>query len=181
MTEYCTERVMVNDVPTPRQPLAEVAKETNSVLTEVILMMQDAEITLFGGPTGDPMNKQEEARCFEDELNMVLRKSRMALERFAEIEDNKLKQKATSENTQCLKPIIDYWVRGESGVRGKRGPMAEALPKYKGYATYEHVRRIVCNIMDESYVRDIKDVERARHIANSLCELITKLAKEEQA
>lgn len=85
MTEYCSERAMVNDVPTPRQPLAEVAKETNGVLTEVILMMQDAEITLFGGPTGEPMNKLEEARCFEDELNTVLRKSRMALERFAEI------------------------------------------------------------------------------------------------
>lgn len=107
-------------------------------------------------------------------------KAELMQELRAEIEDNKLKQKATSDNTQCLKPIIDYWVSGESGVRGKRGPMAEALPKYKGYATYEHVRRIVCNVMDVSYVRDIKDVKRARHIANSLCELITKLAKEEQ-
>lgn len=87
------------------------------------------------------------------------------------------------ESAKALQPILDKWCNGENrngNHYGRNGELIEVLPKYKGWNTWEHIRRITCNIMNVSYVRDIKDVKRARHIANSLCELITKLAKEEQ-
>ena len=55
----------------------------------------------------------------------------------------------------------------------------KALPKFKGWQVWECVRRITCSIMNVSYVRDIRDADRACRIADRLCSLITEMAKEE--
>ncbi len=86
------------------------------------------------------------------------------------------------ESSKALQPVLDKWCNGENrhGNHGRSGPLIESLPKYKGWNTWEHVRRITCNILDVSYVRDIKDVEKAKRIAEKLCKTIVELAKEER-
>lgn len=95
-----------------------------------------------------------------------------------------LRAKSTNgASSKVLQPVYDKWCNGENrhGFHGEFGPLIEALPQYKGWQTWDYVRRLTCNIMRVSYLRDIRerDVERARNVADKLCELITQLAKEE--
>jgi hypothetical protein len=84
--------------------------------------------------------------------------------------------------SKVLQPVYDKWCNGENrhGSHGKPGPLIEALPNYKGWQTWDYIRRLTCNIMRVSYVRDIKDVNKARKVAEKLCEVITQLAREVQ-
>lgn len=85
------------------------------------------------------------------------------------------------ESAKALQPILDKWCNGENrrgNHYGRNGDLIEVLPRYKGWNTWEHIRRITCNILNVSYVRDIKDVDKARKIADRLCEVIVELAKE---
>lgn len=88
--------------------------------------------------------------------------------------------KANSDSAKCLQPVLDKWCNGENrhGYHGRNGALIESMPKYKGWNSWEHIRRLTCNILNVSYVRDIKDVERARRIAEKLCEVVVELAKE---
>ena len=63
-------------------------------------------------------------------------------------------KKQSQESAKALQPVLDKWCNGEN------------------------IRRITCNIMNVSYVRDINDVEKAQKIADRLCEVIVELAKE---
>lgn len=88
--------------------------------------------------------------------------------------------RANAESAKALQPVLDKWCNGENryGSRGRHGPLIEAMPTYKGWNTWDHIRRLTCNILNVSYVRDIKDVDRARRIAERLCEVVVELAKE---
>lgn len=89
-------------------------------------------------------------------------------------------KKQSQESAKALQPVLDKWCNGENryGYHGRYGPLIEALPRYKGWNTWEHIRRITCNIMNVSYVRNINDVEKAQKIADKLCEVVVELAKE---
>ena len=104
-------------------------------------------------------------------------KAELKAEIMAEMQDAAIANKPVN-SARCLQPVLDKWCSGEFKRGNRHGPMIEALPKYKGWDTYEHIRRITCNIMNVSYVRDIDDIERARHIADRLCEVVTELARE---
>lgn len=89
-------------------------------------------------------------------------------------------KKCSQESAKALQPILDKWCNGENrhGNRGRNGLLIETLPRYKGWNTWEHIRRITCNIMNVSYVRDIKDADKAQKIADKLCEVVVELAKD---
>lgn len=102
-------------------------------------------------------------------------------ELMQEIREEMSSMKGNSESAKALQPVLDKWCNGENryGHHGRRGPLIEAMPTYKGWNTWDHIRRLTCNIMNVSYVRDIKDVDRARRIAEKLCEVVVELVKEE--
>lgn len=87
------------------------------------------------------------------------------------------------KSTKCLQPVLDKWCNGDrrphGGVMPCNGPMIEAMPKFKGWDAWDKIRRLTCDILDVSYVRDIVDTDRARKIADRLCEVVTELAREE--
>lgn len=89
--------------------------------------------------------------------------------------------RAKGESAKALQPVLDKWCNGENryGNHGRNGPLIEALPRYKGWNTWEHIRRLTCNILNVSYVRDIRDVARARRIADKLCQVVVELTKED--
>jgi len=85
--------------------------------------------------------------------------------------------------SKVLQLVYDKWCNGENrhGNHGKFGPLIEVLQNtYKGWQTWDYIRRLTCNIMGVSYVRDIRDVNKARKVAEKLCEVITQLAREVQ-
>ena len=88
-----------------------------------------------------------------------------------------------SDSSRCLQPVLDKWCNGENrhGYHGRHGALIELMPAYRGWSTWEHIRRLTCNIMNVSYVRGIEDIERARKIADKLCEVVVELVKEEQS
>lgn len=101
-------------------------------------------------------------------------------ELMLEIREEMNRVKGNAESAKALQPVLDKWCNGENryGHHGRHGPLIEAMPTYKGWNTWDHIRRLTCNIMNVSYVRDIKDVDRARRIAEELCEVVVKLVKE---
>ena len=111
------------------------------------------------------------------ELERAELKKELMEELRAEMAANKIR----GESSKCLQPVLDEWCNGQNrhGNHGRYGPLIESLPKYRGWTTWEMIRRITCNIMDVSYVRDIWDKERAVRIAGKLCEVVTELAQEE--
>lgn len=107
-------------------------------------------------------------------------RAELKAELMKEIREEMNTIRINGESAKALQPILDKWCNGENrhGNHGRNGTLIEVLPRYKGWNTWEHIRRIVCNIMNVSYVRDIKDVEKAQKIADRLCEVIVELAKE---
>lgn len=107
-------------------------------------------------------------------------RAELKAELMKELTEELSAKKQSQESTKALQPILDKWCNGENrhGYHGRYGPLIEALPRYKGWNTWEHIRRITCNIMNVSYVRNINDVEKAQKIADRLCEVIVELAKE---
>ena len=107
-------------------------------------------------------------------------RAELKAELMKEIREEMNTIRINGESAKALQPVLDKWCNGENrhGYHGRSGPLLEELPKYKGWNTWEHIRRITCNIMNVSYVRDIKDVEKAQKIADRLCEVIVELAKE---
>ena len=107
-------------------------------------------------------------------------RAELKAELMKEIREEMNTIRINGESAKALQPILDKWCNGENrhGNRGRNGLLIETLPRYKGWNTWEHIRRITCNIMNVSYVRDIKDVDKARKIADRLCEVIVELAKE---
>ena len=115
---------------------------------------------------GNKMNDTER-NALKDELKAEI---------MAEMKDEAIANKLVN-TAQCLKPVLDKWCHG--GYKKEHdGPLIKALPIFKGWDTYNHIRRITCNIMNVSRLEYIDDVERARHIADRLCEVVTELAKE---
>ena len=101
-------------------------------------------------------------------------------ELMREIMEELREEKTRTGSAKTLQPALDKWCNGHRGGNAVRyGPMIEALPKFKGWQVWECVRRITCSIMNVSYVRDIRDADRACRIADRLCDLITEMAKEE--
>jgi hypothetical protein len=80
--------------------------------------------------------------------------------------------------SRCLQPVVNKWCNGVNGHGYRGGALIESMPACKGWNSWEHIRRLTCNIMNVSYVRDIKDIERARKIADKLCEVVVELTKE---
>ena len=107
-------------------------------------------------------------------------RAELKAELMKEIREEMNTIRINGESAKALQPVLDKWCNGECrhGNRGRHGPLIEAMPTYKGWNTWEHIRRITCNIMNVSYVRDIKDVDKARKIADKLCEVVVELAKE---
>lgn len=112
------------------------------------------------------MNKQEWATLKADLIE--------------EIRAAELQSRGNGLASKALQPIYDKWCNGENkhGIHGDFGPLIEAIPGYKGWQTWEYIRKLTCNIMRASYVREIKDVDKARKIADKLCEVVVELAKE---
>lgn len=103
-------------------------------------------------------------------------KAELKAEIMAEMQNAANAHRAVN-SARFLQPVLDKWCHGENKSEHD-GPMFEALPIYKGWDTYDHIRRITCNIMNVSRLQHVHDVERARHIADRLCEVVTELAKE---
>lgn len=100
-----------------------------------------------------------------------------------EIRAGKIASK-NGDSAKALNPVLQKWCNGDRHPHDRKvipcnGPLIQAMPRFKGWDSWDHIRRLTCNILDVSYVRDIVDVDRARRIADRLCEVVTELAKEE--
>lgn len=111
-----------------------------------------------------------------NEIERNALKAELKAEIMAEMQDAAIMNRCVN-TAHCLQPVLDKWCHGEDKSEHD-GPMLEVLPMFKGWDTYNHIRRITCNIMNVHSLRFIRDVERARHIADRLCEVVTELAKE---
>lgn len=85
-----------------------------------------------------------------------------------------------SDASRCLQPVLNKWCNGVNGRGYRGGALIESMSACKGWNSWEHIRRLTCNIMNVSYVRDIEDIERARKIADKLCEVVVELTKERE-
>lgn len=104
-------------------------------------------------------------------------RAELKAELMKEIEERLASEQIIKQSTTVFQPIIDKWYHGGDGDN-MSGVFVELFPSYKAWDTWEHVRRITCNILKVSYVRNIKNVDKARKIADRLCEVIVELAKE---
>ena len=100
-------------------------------------------------------------------------KEELRLEILEELREAAEINNARKASPKALTGVMDKWVGGN-----RNGLFCEMLPKTKVYDTWEHVRRIVCNLMNVSYVRELRDPDRAAHIADRLCTVIWELGKE---
>lgn len=86
----------------------------------------------------------------------------------------------TENRSRALVPTLDKWFRDEKGsTYGSK--MAEALNgnTQGAYAIWELIRRATCLLCGCQYVRQIKDADRANEIADTICQTIYELAKNE--
>lgn len=102
-------------------------------------------------------------------------KEELRTEILAEIKCEEEREKARQRVNNSLKPVLEKYLGDD---RGGLGSPFHVLVRYRRYDTWEHIRRITCNILGVSYVREIKDGERARRIADRLCALVAELASE---
>lgn len=83
------------------------------------------------------------------------------------------------EDTQSkLSEVRNKWFRDSNGG-GQGSLMTQAIGSPQvAWVIWEAVRKLTCQICGVSYVRQIKDIDRANKAAEELCSLIYRLAKE---
>ncbi len=69
------------------------------------------------------------------------------------------------------------WFRDESGGT-YHCKMAEVFGSYDSWTVWDSIRKLTCKIMGVSYVRQIKDPDKASCVAEAICQCIYDLGKE---
>lgn len=75
---------LVNDAP--RRTMADIARDTQGMLKELLKLMIDTEIVLFGKPSIPPVDdKRQEPQCLAEDLMLLEENARSALNRYMEL------------------------------------------------------------------------------------------------
>ena len=96
-----------------------------------------------------------------------------------ELREELLNEQIERGGKNCLKPTYDKWCKDSKG-KVYESTMRKAF-QYDGVAQYqawECIRKLTCKIMGTSYVRQIKDLKTANHVADELCETVCNLLDE---
>ena len=87
MNDYCVREntATVNQVEPPRNNIKGTVAEAKNILAELLVMMSDTGMQLYGTDIRPEKTGPMDGKCLEDDINIVAEQARLALGMMGEI------------------------------------------------------------------------------------------------